>query len=94
MLIDKTATVSGGVLEADLGVVGITMSIDPMPLELTTDALPNTISISHLFLDVFNSGGVDPEPEPDPTEFLGLPSMYLGFGGAPPYITAYPIGGI
>jgi hypothetical protein len=94
MKIDATSIVTGGALDvAEIDVENLVAELTP-PAVLTAQALPNTISISRLFIDSFSGGVPNVDPETDPTEFFGLPSMHLGFGGEPPYITAYPIGGI
>jgi hypothetical protein len=97
MKIDATARVTGGALDAaTLDIVDLVAELTPAPAVLTAEAYPNTLSITHLFIDSSSGGttNVDPDPEPDLTEFFGVPSMHLGFGGFPPYITAYPLGGI
>jgi hypothetical protein len=94
MRIDSTTTVSGGaIITVDLETVDLVLALDPAPLVLEASVVPTTVSIVHMFLDSFDPG-TPTDPSTDPTEFFGVPSMHLGFGGAPPYITAYPIGGI
>lgn len=77
----------------------LALALDPAPPVLAASVVPTTLSISHMFVATFSPDfpsfpNPDPDPEPDPTTFFGVPSMTLGFGGAPPYISAYPIGGI
>lgn len=96
MKIDPTTTVSGGAIVAPLmETVELKLVLDPAPPVLLAEVRPTTVSIVHMFLDSFDPGTpTDPDPEPDPTEFFGVPSMTLGFGGISPYVAAYPLGGI
>jgi hypothetical protein len=96
MRIDPTTTTSGGsIITTELETIDLVLQLDPAPLVLEATVVPTTVSIVHMFLDSFDPGTpTDPDPEPDLTKFFGVPSMTLGFGGAPPYITAYPLGGI
>ena len=71
----------------------LALALDPAPPVLAASVVPTTVSIVHMFLDSFDLG-TPTDPDPDSTAFFGVPSMTLGFGGAPPYISAYPIGGI
>jgi hypothetical protein len=99
MKIDKTATVTGGGLYTlEIGPewdICAEFTVDPQWLESGT--VYNTVSISALAIDSTpDAPPPDPLP-PDPEEpnydFYGRDSMYQGLGGAPPYITGYPIGG-
>jgi hypothetical protein len=93
--IDATVKVTGGALDVvELDIVDLVAELTPAPAVMTVQVLPNTLSISRLFIDSSSGGTINTDPEADPTEFFGVPSMHLGFGGFPPYITAYPIGGI
>lgn len=98
MKIDKTTTVSGGgILTSDVDTEDLILFLDPAPALLAAVVLPTTVSITHLFLDSFDPGTpVDPDPEPDETQFYGVPSAYLGFGGAVGgvYNTCYPLSGL
>jgi hypothetical protein len=89
-------TRSGGTLESTAEAVDLQLALSPAPAVMSATVLPNTISISHIFLDSFSGGApsVDPDPVEDGTEFFGVSSMHLGLGGAPPYITGYPLGGV
>jgi hypothetical protein len=96
MKIDPTTTISGGaIVTTELETVDLTLALDPAPLVLEASVVPTTVSIVHMFLDSFDPGTpTDTDPDIDLTKFFGVPSKYFGFGGAPPYIEAYPLGGI
>ncbi|MHC4621398.1 MAG: hypothetical protein ACYTEQ_26955 [Planctomycetota bacterium] len=97
MKIDKTAQVTGGGLfTLEIGGAEISAVLNA-PDWLEAGTVPNTVSITSLFVDSsFGSPGPTP-PEPEPGEpnyeFFGRNTSMLGLGGAPPYITGYPIGG-
>jgi hypothetical protein len=96
MKIDKTAQVSGGGLfTLELSGAEIHAVLDPVPVWLESGTVPNTVSITSLFVDSsFGSPGpTPPEPGGPNYEFFGRDTTLLGLGGAPPYITGYPIGG-
>jgi hypothetical protein len=98
MKIDKTAQVSGGGLfTLELSGAEIHAVLDPVPVWLESGTVPNTVSITSLFVDSSLGSPAPTPPEPEPGEpdytFYGRDTMLLGLGGAPPYITGYPIGG-
>lgn len=98
MQIDPTTTVSGGGLYGlELELVPLTLVLDPAPALLMAEVRPTTVSIIHMFLDSGDPGSPpDPGPDPDLTEFHGVPSQSFGFGGATDgtYNDCYPLGGL
>jgi hypothetical protein len=95
MQIDPAISIEGGalyLLEMEGTELSAAFTVDPFPLIAST--VPNTVSISRLFLD--SEGVIDPSPGPDPESdflFFGVTTSHFGLGGAPPYIDGYPIGG-
>lgn len=95
MKVDPTPTTSGGELyPADVEVTQLVVDLG-FVATLEANVGPTTVSISHMWIDSFESGGSDPSPGPEPVgpTFFGVPSAVLGFGGAPPYLICYPLAG-